>query len=96
MEMEAKKKKAAGVGTVAALKNVQLDYKPLANLVQANVNGQRMASSFLEDLHSHYADPDTLYLAVKNILPESKDIEALTTLRGFMRVLQKRIERSAP
>lgn len=79
-----------------ALQNTNLDYAPLANLVQANVNGQRMASKFLEELHSHYADPDTLYLAVKHILPEIGDIEALTTLRGFMRIIQKRIERSAP
>lgn len=93
---EVDKIKAAGVGTEAALKNADLNYAPLANLVQANMNGQRLASKFLEELHSHYADPDTVYLAVKQILNGPCDIETLTTLRGFMRVIQKRIERSAP
>lgn len=90
------KTKAAGLDTRAALENTQLDYAPLGTLVQANINGQRMASKFLEELHSQYADPDTLYLAVKATLSDANNIEALTTLRGFMRVIQKRIERSSP
>jgi len=85
----------AGRQPEATLQNVQLDYMPLADLVQANVNGQRRASILLAELHSHYADPDTLYLALKSILPDTLQMECLATLRGFARCLQKRLEAEA-
>ena len=90
------KTKAAGAGTQAALKNTQLDYAPVGDLIQANIDGQALAGRVLADLSGHFADPDTLYLALKTLAPDSKDIVALTKMRGFMRILQKRIERSAP
>lgn len=80
----------------ATLKKSELDYAPLGNLVQANLTGQSLASTVLEGLQTHYGDPDSLYLALKSIMPESRDIEALTAIRGFMRRIQKALERSAP
>jgi len=93
--LASQKIKAVGLDTRTALENTQLDYAPLATLVQANINGQRLASTALDEMQGHCADPDTLYLALKTIMPTSRDIEALTTMRGFMRILQKRIERTA-
>ena len=89
----APKTKAAGAGTQAALKNVQLDYAPLGDLIQANIDGQRAAQDALQKLGASYADPDALYLAIKEVSPDARDIRALTRVRGFMRVLQKTIER---
>lgn len=77
----------------STLQNKSLDYTPLSNLIQANIDGQRAASNCLEAMRDHFADPDSLYLAVKALLPAS-DIEALTRLRGFMRICQKAIERA--
>ena len=93
---EAEKTKAAGAGTQAALKNPTLDYAPMGDLVQANIDGQRTAADVLAQMKTHFADPDTLYLALKAIGPDCRDIRALTRMRGFMRILQKRIERSEP
>lgn len=85
----------AGRQPEAALKNVQLDYTPLADLVHANIEGQRQASKFLVNIQSHYADPDALYLELKSMLPDSLQSECLATLRGFARGIQKRIEAEA-
>lgn len=87
--------KAAGLDTRAALKNQQLNYAPISNLVQANLDGQRLAASSIDELQSSFADVDLLYLALKSLLPGSQDMEALARIRGFMRILQKSIERGA-
>ncbi|CAN5390650.1 hypothetical protein BH11PSE11_BH11PSE11_12320 [soil metagenome] len=87
--------KKAPAATGASLLNTQLDYAPLGDLVQANIDGQRLASAAVADLHSHFADPDALYLSLKSVMPDIRDIEALTKMRGFMRIVQKCIERSA-
>ena len=92
---ETKKTKAAGAATPTALRNPNLNYAPLATLVQSNIDGQRLAGAFLEGLESYYCDSDGLYLAVKSMLSHGQDIEALTTLRGFFRIIQKRLERGA-
>jgi hypothetical protein len=92
--MNTQKKKVAGVGTEATLKNTQLNYAPLGNLVQANLNGQRLAAYLIEELQGH-ADPDTLYLAIKSLQSDGQDMEALARLRGFARIIQKKLERSA-
>ena len=89
------KTKAAGAGTQAALENTQLDYAPLHELVQANIDGQRAAKEALAKIGGSFADPDALYLAIKAVSPETRDIRALTRMRGLMRILQTAIERGA-
>jgi len=84
-----KKVKATGV---ASLKNIDLNYVPISSLVLANVNGQHMASTFINGLEDYYGDSDALYLAVTALLSGGRNIEALTTLRGFLRTIQKRLE----
>jgi hypothetical protein len=93
--MTPNKTRAAGLDTRAALQNTQLDYAPVANLIQANIDGQRLAKAFLSDLQNSYADPDAMYLAIKSIEGDGQHMEALATLRGFARILQKALERSA-
>ena len=88
--------KAPGTDAPAAPKNSSLDYSPLGDLVQANIAGQRLAADMLAELFGYFADPDTLDLALKTLAPDSHDIVALTRMRGFIRNLRKRIERSAP
>lgn len=92
---EVEKTKAAGAGTEAALKNPDLKYGPMGALVQANIEGQRLASACLADLKRYYADPDLLYLTFKRILPESLSAEQRAALRGMCRGLQKRLENVA-
>jgi hypothetical protein len=92
---ESKKTKATGVSAPAALLNNKLDYAPLGDLVQANIDGFRLAADAIEDLNTHFADPDALYLALKTIAPDTRDTLALTRMRGFMRALQKALSRSA-
>ena len=92
---EAEKTKAAGAATPTALKNPNLDYAPLADLVQWNIDGQRLAGTFLQGMNCQFFDCDALYFAVKLVTGDCLDTEALTTLRGFMRILQKRLERGS-
>lgn len=66
---------------------------PISDLVLAIINGQKLASSFLSTIKGSFADPDSLYYQVKELLPEVTHLETLTTLRGFCRGLQKEIER---
>ncbi len=77
------------------LQNAGLDYAPLDELVQANIDGQRRASNFLAGIQSYYAHPDTLYLELKSVLPDSLHSECLANLRGFARCIQKRLETSS-
>ena len=91
--LEAQKTKAAGAATPTALKNYNLNYAPLSDLVQANIDGMRLAADVLADLQNYFVDPDALYLALKEIGPDTRDTLALTRMRGFMRLIQKRLER---
>jgi hypothetical protein len=84
------KTKAEGTPIPSALENVELNYAPLVRLAQANTNGQRIGTAALDQV---FGDLDCLYLPIKQAIPDSCDTETLATLRGFMRVLQKRIER---
>jgi len=85
----------APIPETTALLNPQLDYAPLADLVQANLDGQRLAAARIADLKRFYADPDMLYLTVKSILPETLTAKQMAALRGLMRGLQKTLEVSA-
>lgn len=77
-----------------AYENTHLDYLPIGDLVQLNIEGQQLAKDPIEQLQTRFVDPDLLYSTLKTILPATNDIAALTRVRGFMRILQKRIERS--
>jgi hypothetical protein len=93
--METTKTKAAGLDARAALENTQLDYAPLHSLVQANIAGQGRAAAAIDEIGACYADPDTLYLALKTLMPAATGIEVLAALRGFCRTTQKHIERGS-
>jgi hypothetical protein len=67
------------------------DYVPIADLVQANIDGQRLAAAFIDRLHSQYLDPDTLAVELLDIL--KTDLIGNPRLRGFVRRLQKQLER---
>lgn len=82
-----------GLATKSTLLNSDLHYEPLGNLVQANVDGHRAAATLLNELRSHFTDPDALFLAIKSLLPDCRNAETLATLRGFARCCQKQIER---
>lgn len=91
--MEPQNTKATGVGAQVASQNTsQDDYAPSGNLIQAHIDGERIASAFLDDLRSHFADPDTLFHRIAMLHAGGKSSEALATLRGFCRKLQKRLE----
>ncbi|WP_194720921.1 hypothetical protein [Noviherbaspirillum malthae] len=64
----------------------------LAELVAANLKGQKQAKEFIEQVRTSYPDPDALYAELLALLPEFHDIEALTVTRGFLRIVQKRLE----
>lgn len=68
---------------------------PDSKLIQATINGQQSASTAVDRLRHHHSDPDALFLALNGLLPETSDLILLAGLRGFMRTVQKRLERAA-
>ena len=64
----------------------------LAELAQANVNGNDQAMQPLDQIKAGAADIDALYALVTSIIPPTDDLIVLATLRGAMRKVQKTLE----
>lgn len=61
-------------------------HRAVADAVSEALDGQRLASRFIDELRMTYADPDALYFALQaaNASP--------ARLRGFCRAVQKMLE----
>ena len=64
----------------------------LGDQVAANISGQRAAHLALEQVRGHTAHPEALFVKAVSIQEE----QGAAALLGFMRVVQKAIERSQP
>lgn len=63
------------------------------DLVQAAIDGERIAKAFLHDLGRLYVDPDHLCTLVSEACLPPVDPASQAKLRGLCRCLQKRLEK---
>ncbi|MFS0754474.1 hypothetical protein ABC383_07220 [Noviherbaspirillum sp. 1P10PC] len=65
----------------------------IPDLSMAHMSGEQAAAAALDKVCHYYAHPDELYWALLPLIPKKLGVERMTNIRGFLRAIQKHLER---
>lgn len=74
------------------LSNIQLDYAPAAYLTHSSAVGKLAARRSIDRIEAGAADPDEIFLALKEMIGVELPAGALAQIRTYSRLMQRALE----